>query len=258
MLDVYKTYLTKKSRLTANVFLFRFQLLEPKQINFKAGQYLILKINNQSRLYSICSPDFIKDSFELIVEIISGGLGSTYLSNLERGEEVNFQGPAGMFTLRQNNKPKIFLATGTGIAPIRSMISSRFKIQGSRLKFKSQNFYLFWGVKTRQDVYFLDELKQLSNKTAGQFKFLICLSREKNLVGLDRRHFILGHINDGLLQQFYPKSDKIGFGRNNLTMRQFNNDFDYYVCGSRQVVSSMVAFLQDWGIDKKNIFFEKF
>jgi len=243
MLQSIVVKLSEKKQLTSNVFLFHFQLIDSKEINFKAGQYLMLKINNQCRLYSICSPDFNKESFELVVEIISGGLGSSYFNNLKVGDQVNFQGPAGMFTLRQTNKPKIFLATGTGIAPIRSMILSQ------KSKVKSQKYYLFWGLKTRQDVYFLDELKQLDNETMEQFKFHICLSREENLEGLDKRYFMLGHINDDLLAFL---------SQLRITNYELLNDLEYYVCGGRDMVSSMVNFLKQQGINKENIFFEKF
>jgi len=266
MLSNFRTQLIKKEQLISNVFLFRFHLVEPPEINFKAGQYLLLKIKDQSRLYSICSPDFIKNYFELVVEMVPGGLGSTYLSNLKIGEVVNFQGPAGLFVLRETNKPKIFLATGTGIAPIRAMIISKIlpaqagKNQKSKRHIKNQknnntpnnqllitnNYYLFWGLRTRNDVYFFEEFKKLSEENSN-FQFKICLSRERELIGLDDHYFILGHINDGLLQQF-----------NNLTIKQSKNNFDYYLCGDRKMIVSMTEFLQKQGVEKENIFFEKF
>jgi Na+-transporting NADH:ubiquinone oxidoreductase subunit F len=246
MFQNYITELSEKKQLTANVFLFHFQLIDLKTIDFKAGQYLMLKINGQCRLYSICSPDYIKDSFELVVEMVPGGLGSTYFDNLKVGDRVDFQGPAGCFTLKATSRDKIFLATGTGIAPIKSMI---YEVQSSKFKVQS---YLFWGLKTRQDVYFLEELKQLSNETMEQFKFYICLSREKDLAGLDPHYFMSGHINDGL-QQLMSNFPALPAGR------QFPiSNFEYYICGSREVVSSMVEFLQKQKIAKENIFFEKF
>ncbi len=250
MLNAYKTILTEKTSLTANVFLFRFQLLEPKEINFKSGQYLILKIEDQPRLYSICSSNSIKEYFELVVEIVTGGLGSTYLNNLKVGDSVNFQGPAGMFTLKENNKPKIFLATGTGIAPTKSMITSQ------KSKVKSQKSYLFWGLKTRKDVYFFDELKKLAQENVN-FQFKICLSREKDLAGLDSRYFMLGHVTNGfesvMVSHSQLKQQKLA-----QPILTDLTDCDYYLCGGRDMVSSMVTFLQEKGTKKENIFFEKF
>lgn len=247
MLQNFTTKLGEKTQLTSNVWKFKFSLVDPKTIDFKAGQYLILKIKDQCRLYSICSPDFIKDYFELVVEIVPGGLGSTYLDNLKVGDSVNFQGPAGLFTIKNSNLNKIFLATGTGIAPTRNMIYSNIKHQTSNIK-----YYLFWGLKTRNDVCFFDELKKLAQENVN-FQFKICLSREKDLVGLDSRYFMLGHINDGLMRSF-----EVILGSDPLKGPTLLNSYQYYICGGRDMVSSMVTFLQEQGIKKENIFFEKF
>src|SRR3972149_8574318 len=131
MLLTYKTILTKKTQLNSNTYLYHFDLLEPKEIIFKPGQYVMLKVPSDkgplSRLYSIASSNTIKDSFELIIGIIPGGLASNYLFSLKENTEIIFQGPAGVFSIKENDRGKIFLITGTGIAPIRSMIISNFK-----------------------------------------------------------------------------------------------------------------------------------
>ena len=124
MLINYKTVFTNKKQLTGNVYLFTFKLTDPPEINFTPGQYLILKVNNKPRLYSIASSSQVKNQIEFIIEIIRSGLASQYFLRLKINDQVNFQGPAGQFTLKENNKQKIFLVTGAGIAPVRSMLSS--------------------------------------------------------------------------------------------------------------------------------------
>jgi Na+-transporting NADH:ubiquinone oxidoreductase subunit F len=246
MFLTYKTILSQKTQLTSDTYLYHFDLIEPKEINFKAGQYLILKIPSDkgpiSRLYSIASSDTIKSSFELIIRIIPGGLASNYLSSMSENTEVIFQGPAGIFSLKENNRPKIFLVTGTGIAPILSIIKSNFQ-------FSIFNFQLFWGLKSFQDVYLFNDLKQWSNETMEQFNFKICLSREQNLnmiPEVDKKFFELGHINSCFEKQF-----------NNLTMEQLNN-YNFYLCGGREIVESLKQFLLGKNILRENIYFEKF
>ncbi|MFH0979808.1 MAG: FAD-dependent oxidoreductase [Candidatus Roizmanbacteria bacterium] len=229
MLLTYKTVLTKKKLLVGNIFLFTFKLIDPPEINFIPGQYLILKVNEKSRLYSIASPNTIKNRLEFIIEIIPKGMASNYLMNLKENDEVSFQGPAGQFTLRENNKQKIFLVTGTGIAPVRSMLKN--------FQFPIFNFQLFWGLKTYKDVYFLDELKE--------FNLKICLSREQNfdmIPELDRKYFDLGHVDKCIEKLFI----------NGLT------DCEYYLCGRREVVDSLKNFLIFKNIPQENIIFEKF
>lgn len=244
MLITYKTILSHKSQLNSNTYLYHFDLLEPKEIVFKPGQYVILKVPSEkgpvSRLYSIASSNNNKNSFELIIELIPGGLASNYLFSLKEKTEVIFQGPAGKFELRKNDRTKIFMVTGTGIAPIRSMLISNIK---------NQKFILFWGLKYYQDVYLLNELKQWSNETMKQFSFKIYLSREENLNMIpeaDRKFFELGHVDSCFMKQ-----------SNNETMKQLN-EFEFYLCGGRLFVESLKQFLLNKNVLGENIVFEKF
>lgn len=248
MLSTYKTILSQKTQLSSNVYLFHFNLKEPKEINFSAGQYLMIKIPTDecliSRLYSIASSSLEKNSFELIIKIIPGGLASSYLSDLKVKEAVVFQGPAGMFGLKENNRPKIFLATGTGIAPILSIIKSKFSPDLIGIQF-SMN--LFWGVKTYKDVYLFNELKSTFAKATvdKQFNFKICLSQEQNLKMIakeNRKYFEIGHVDECLIRQLADN---------------FQN-YDFYLCGRREIVESFKLLLINKGVLQENIMFEKF
>lgn len=242
MINRYQTILIEKKLLTSDVFLFRFKLVSPTKIDFQPGQYLILKVNNQSRLYSIFSPNNLKNQVELLVKIIPGGLTSSYLKKLELGTRVDFQGPAGLLNLKQNSKNKVFLATSTGLAPLWSMIVSYLKRTGAT---DSPKIYLFFGLRNFADVFLLDELKQLSS-SYPQFKFFISFSRELNLKQVsveDQKYFRVGRINSAFEE---------------IISQQCVNDFDYYLCGSREVVESLNQHLLSKGVIKENILFEKF
>jgi len=247
MLILYQTQLTKKINLAGNVYLFEFSLIEPKEINFFAGQYLILSVpyntESVSRMYSIASPPGQKNSFELVVELVEGGIGSSYLKNLKIGDKILFKGPAGMFTLKKTDKNKIFFATGTGIAPIRSMIIESQKLP-SDSEGKSQKF-LFWGLRKKEDVYFLEEFKKIAEENKN-FEFKICLSREENLDLVDNHFFSLGHVDQVFEKELYPKIKETIF------------DFEFYLCGARAVVESLRQFLLQKNIPQSAIFFEKF
>jgi len=237
MLLTYKTILSKKSQLNSNTYLYHFNLIEPKEIIFKPGQYVMLKVPSDkgpvSRLYSIASPNTNRNSFELIIGMVPGGLASNYLFSLKENTEVIFQGPAGMYGMRENEKEKIFLVTGTGIAPILSMIKSEYKI--SNVKYQ-----IFWGLKNYEDVYLFNELKK--------FNIKICLSREQNLniiPEVDRKYFQIGHVDTCLEKQILDTKYSI-----------LNTDF--YLCGGRLIVESLKQFLLIKGIPLENIIFEKF
>lgn len=248
MIQTFKTHLAAKKQLTSSVWIFTFMLDDPKTVTFIAGQYMILKIGDTgSRNYSIATPCYQTNSFDLLVYIIPNGLASTYLMQLTDKDVVRFQGPAGVFTLQTNDRDKIFLATGTGIAPIKSIIESYAKAR----KRSDHYFYILWGLRTKKDLYFVDYFNEL----ARQFPYItykICLSQEEDLLGLDSAHFGKGRINGHLLELLGIS------GENNTTSNQIIHAFDYYICGGRDVAESVRQFVSGLGVDKTQIFFEKF
>ena len=240
MIQEIEARFLEKRNLAPAVWLLKFGLLKPKGLEFLAGQYLLLKLNNQRRAYSIASPNYLKDSFELLVKFVPGGLASTFFKNLKGGEKANFLGPFGFFRLKSKEKNKIFFAGGTGLAPIRSQILSILKEKNNLPK-----LILFWGLKKREEVYFFEELKNLSQKYQN-FVFKICLDQEKEFKGLDKNFFFEGRVQMAFLD-FLEKS-KIS----NL------NDFEYYLCGPPAMIVALKEFLSQKEIKKENIIFEKF
>lgn len=235
MLQTYKTLLTKKTQLNPNTYLYHFDLVEPSEIIFNAGQYIILRVPTGNgfvtRLYSIASVPNTKNSFELIVAIVPGGIASNYLFSLKENAEIIFYGVAGMFGLKANEKEKIFMVTGTGIAPARSMLNSEFRIKNSKL---------FWGLKNYTDLYLFEELKQ--------FNLKICLSREQNLNMIpeeDKKYFELGHVD-------------LAFDKLVPSPYSLISNSEFYLCGGRQIVESLRLFLLSKNVPKENIVLEKF
>lgn len=256
MLITYKTVLERKTQLTDDVYLFNFKAVDPPEINFTAGQYLILNVSQPGkeavkRLYSIASPETEKNSFEFIVQLVPNGLASIHLNNLKVGDEEVFEGPAGVFVLRKNENNKAFLATGTGIAPIRSVIISNLKSQMSNPHLKTQNqYYLLWGLRYYKDVYLFDELKDLT-KEQKNFQFKICLSREENLSAVPeqyKKYFSLGHVD----KEINNLCSTLRFGGQAL------KDADFYICGGRDVVESLKHCLIEKEVPQENIYFEKY
>lgn len=238
MISQYQTKLIGKKQLTSSTFHFKFQLINPSEIYFQAGQYLFLKLDGKTRLYSIASPSYQKNQVEFVIEIIEGGVASTYLSNLSLENHVIWYGPAGQFTLKKDESAPIFLATGTGIAPIRSIILSNIK---------KDNFstFLLWGLRNFSDLYFFDEFFSLKEKFLGRFDFIYCLSREEKIIDEYKNfkdHFFFGHIQDYLNQNF----------KENFFKRNF------YLCGSRRVVESLKVYLKEKAVNNNNIVFERF
>lgn len=275
MIQTFKTHLTAKQNLTHDVILFHFALDEPKELAFIAGQYMVLLVPDGSgdylrRLYSIASPPAMKNSFELIAKIVENGIASEYFNRMNAGEEVLFQGPAGRFILRDDQKDKVFLATGTGIAPILSMLKTALPINCSPLALNAQrlklNYQLLWGIPTCRDVYCFDELKQMAT-THSHFAFTICLSRETTLDMVpepDRQYFTLGRITkllDEIVKTSQSSSKLVEISSDSTNSNQLQpitTNSDYYICGDRDVVESLRRYLYDQKIPPESVVFEKF
>lgn len=275
MIQTFKTHLTTKQNLTHDVILLHFALDEPKELEFIAGQYMVLLVPDGSgdylrRLYSIASPPAMKNSFEIIAKIVEHGVASEYFKRMNTGEEVLFHGPAGRFILRDDQKDKVFLATGTGVAPILSMLKTALPINYSPLALKAQrltlNYQLLWGIPTYRDVYCFDELKQMATMHP-RFTFTICLSRETTLnmiSAADRKYFTLGRITnplDEIVKTSQSSSKLVEISAHSTHSNQLQpipTNSDYYICGDRDVVESLRNYLYEQKIPAASVVFEKF
>ena len=166
---------------TYNTRRFWIQVPELETFDFQPGQFVTLdlpiheKPNKRWRSYSIASPPDGTNTFELLVVLLEGGPGSTYLFNdISIGSTLSLRGPQGVFTLPQPiDKDLYFICTGTGIAPFRSMLHYIYKHQVPH-----KNIYLVFGTRAQRDLLYVEEMKQLEREL-DQFQFIPTLSREK-------------------------------------------------------------------------------
>ena len=162
--------------LTHDVRELGLRLREPKDIQFKAGQFISFNLTPPGgerlmiRPYSIASPPNESDRITLVFNRVQGGRGSTYLFNLREGDTVAFEGPQGSFYLRERMRNVLFVATGTGIAPIRSMLLDLVN------NGYAGDATLYWGLPSQRDVYYQQEFEALAVRYPN-VSFAIALSR---------------------------------------------------------------------------------
>jgi len=154
--------------LTHDVREIRLALREPGDITFKAGQFVSFEVTNPktgrpvSRPYSILSPPSQDDAVTLLLNLVPGGPGSTYLFGLKEGDDTQFKGPAGNFYVRNDPaKDLLFIATGTGIVPIWCMLQDQLE------RNRNRSITLLWGLRSQRDLYYQDELAALARKHAN-------------------------------------------------------------------------------------------
>jgi CDP-4-dehydro-6-deoxyglucose reductase len=150
-------------QLTHDVRQIDLQLIEPSEIRFRAGQFVSFEVADArtgrivTRPYSIASSPSSAQRISLLLNLVPQGPGSTYLFGLKEGDHTSFTGPAGNFYLRDDpGRDLVFVATGTGIAPLRSMLlANSERPQPTRSR-------LFWGLRSQRDLYYEDDLARLS------------------------------------------------------------------------------------------------
>ena len=163
--------------LTHDVRQLDLRLIEPKTIAFKPGQFISFEMPHPraghlvTRAYSIASQPSRSGVITLLFNLVPGGPGSSLLFDLTVGEKTHFKGPAGHFYLRDDpGRELLFIASGTGIAPIRSMLLTNAERPDPRPA------TLFWGLRSQRDLYYQEELADLMGQTKT-FTAITTLSR---------------------------------------------------------------------------------
>ncbi|WP_343744472.1 FAD-binding oxidoreductase [Chitinophaga sp.] len=181
----YTGIVTRLLDETPNTRRFWIRIPELERFDFKPGQFVTLdlpiheKKNKRWRSYSIASHPDGTNEFELVIVLLEGGVGSTYLFNeIKEGSTLQVRGPLGMFTLPADMEKDLFLiCTGTGIAPFRSMMHH---IQLHQLP--HPNIHLIFGCRYEQDLLYADEMRQL-DQDMPRFHYIPTLSRQEDWAG---------------------------------------------------------------------------
>ncbi len=161
--------------LSPNVRELAFERADGTPFEFQAGQWVSLVLplaeGEARRAYSIASPPDGSARFEIAVTRVQGGPGSTYLHDLPLGATLRVIGPQGFFTrARGATHPALFVGTGTGVTPLRSMVKDALAHgDGSPLT-------LLFGVRHESDRLYRDEFEALAAAHAN-FRVFYTLSK---------------------------------------------------------------------------------
>jgi glycine betaine catabolism B len=232
-----KAVITRIQNETPNTRRFWLKVPELESFDFIPGQFVTLdlpiheKTNKRWRSYSIASWPDGTNMFELLIVLLEGGAGSTYLFNdIGEGSELNFRGPQGVFVLPKPIETDLyFICTGTGIAPFRSMLH-HIKIHTVSTK----NIYLLFGTRAKQDLLYFEEMKRLEQEIE-KFHYLPTLSREQWDGCCGYVHAIYENlIHERMINDNLPPSK-------------------FYLCGWKNMVDEAKERIQKLGFERKAI-----
>ncbi len=228
-----KARLAEKIVLNDKYVQFFFEMVEPHELVFEAGQYVSVQVSPRGdrRPYSICSTPDKKHAFELLVDMTPGGLGTTYLQNIQFGQEIDILAPMGVFTLASGTAEQalMFVATGSGLTPFRSMILDQLQAKNDK-----REMYLYLGLRFENLLFWQDEFLELA-ETHPNFHFHPVISQAGPEWPLCR-----GRVTDCLAVHEQPANA------------------GYYLCGNTHMVEQVVQMLTQRGIANDRIHHEKF
>lgn len=206
--------IAKIEKLSHDVMYVCLQLPATEKFSFRAGQYIeFLLRDGKRRSYSMANAPHISNQISLHIRHMPGGLFTDQLfTTLKERDILRIEGPQGTFFLREaSEKPIVFLASGTGFAPIKAVIEHALELDIVR------PMTLYWGGRRPLDLY-MHQLCLDWAKTIPQFRYIPVVSDampEDNWTGRT------GFVHQAVLDDF---SDLSGF--------------QVYACGAPIVVDS--------------------
>jgi len=220
--------------LTPTVKVFRLRFAPGAAFDFVAGQYVMVDIPKgdavMQKAYSIASSPSQRGAIDLCVKLVEGGYASTYFHRaVQEGTGLTVYEARGTFVDRGGPRERVYVAAGTGIAPIRSMIRRLYEREGF-----DEPIWLFFGVRYEDEILYEAEWRRLAAEHAS-FHFVPTVSRPKTWTG-----------DTGWVQ---------GVLRKYLTTPEQK---EAYVCGVVPMVKAVKPLLIELGVPRAQIHTEKY
>lgn len=229
---------------TAECISVHFEVPEDKKqlFEFKHGQYLTLKtiIDGEEvrRSYSICTSP-LDNQLGVAIKTISDGKFSHFAYNqLQVGDTLEVMPPLGKFTtelLPANKKNYLFIAAGSGITPVMSIVKTILQTE------PESTVTLLYGNRTKGSIIFKDQFEGLKNKYMNRMSVYYILSKETA-----DAEILSGRIDRAKLDYFLEK----------IIDPEILDDC--FLCGPEEMIMGGKDALLHAGVDAKNIHFELF
>jgi CDP-4-dehydro-6-deoxyglucose reductase, E3 len=213
---------------------FVFEAPDVEKLSFTPGQFVSFTDTvggkKITRAYSIVSAPNETNRFELCLNLVTDGHLSPRLFSMLPGESVEMLPPLGLFVIRHPDRDAVLIATGTGVAPFRSILRAHLN-DGSRA------FTLLFGVRHEHSLMYRAEFEEMARRYA-HFRFLPTLTRPgPNWSGRTGR--VQQHLAEAL--GTCPRGD-----------------VDVFLCGLKAMVDDVRNILKAMGFDRKQILYEKY
>ena len=216
-------------KLTDDVIKVVLRIPPNSNFNFNSGQYVNVIKGNLTRSYSIANSSNHKNQLEFFIKNYINGLMSEYFfKEAKINDLLRLEGPIGTFFLRDSSfKNIIFLATGTGIAPIKSILEG---LEKSHQLYQNKNLWVFIGARYKNDLFWEPNSETLN------IKYIPVLSRQDNDWNGEK-----GYVQDIVLKQQIDLENT-----------------QVYACGSYDMINSAKELFFKNNLKENNFFSDAF
>lgn len=208
-----------------------FEAADRERFVFEPGQHVRLSLRDggfeQDRYYSIASAPSPDNRFELAIQV-GDDPGGQILRSLAIGDELTAWGPSGSFGLRQPLRDSIFVATGAGITPLRSMLESLLP-QGPQRRIE-----LIYGARSPERLLYRRRWEELAARHPN-FSFTPTVTQPA--------------------PEWTGSAGRVQ-GRLEASVEGRESTVDVYFCGRPEMIADCCSLLRERGVAAESLLFE--
>jgi propane monooxygenase reductase subunit len=207
-------------------------VLDATDLQYKPGQYVDITIPGSEEVRSFSMANLPGDKLEFMIKVYPDGKFSSLLAGgeIEHGQELEVTGPFGVFTLRNNERPLLFIGGGAGMAPIMALLRSLADEDSTR------EMVYYYGARGPKDLFHLDELAELEQRL-DNFRFVPALS-DCDAEEWDGERGLITDVVDRLEPEL--------------------GEVDAYLCGPPPMVEAAISLLDAKGVPESRVHYDKF
>jgi ferredoxin-NADP reductase len=253
--QLYTARLTRRLLLSepAACFHLEFTIEELEKFDFLPGQFVSAVAmdpggKQHTRAYSIASAPRA-NQFDVCVNRVEGGFFSNLLCDLEVGQSIQVHGPHGLFLLRSPLTDSIFIATGTGIAPMRGFVEHLFPDDGED-RSDGRRFWLVYGTRHASELYYERYFERVA-ASRPNFFYRKTLSRPHE--GWEGAR---GYVQE-LVEEIAAEHARESI-QDPRPVGETLYNIHAYICGLNEMVSANRDSLKRLGWERKQIIFERY